>query len=117
MPARKKLIVYLTNNDGFDATCPVLAEVRENGFIMVMGHQLHVVADPVHRPFINKDACYYIHKTNYEAKCYDCYTLGHWWWLSYGYCLKRRYVLRCAKYGEHGEPQFTPEELIKAGLP
>jgi len=117
MPTRKKLIVYLINNDGFDSTCAVLAEQRENGFILVMGHQLYVVADPESRQFINKEACYYIHSTYYQVKCYDCFTLGRWWWERYSYCLKPGYILRAVKYGTYSEPMFEVAELLKAGVP
>ena len=117
MPTRKKLIVYLTNNDGFDDSCAVLAEQRENGFIMVMGHQLHVIADPESRQFINKDACYYVYRTDYKVKCYDCFTFNHRA-QQIEPTADLRYILRCHGYHpETGSPGFNPEELIKAGLP
>ncbi|QDP51635.1 MAG: hypothetical protein Tp1100MES1331091_3 [Prokaryotic dsDNA virus sp.] len=117
MPTRKKLIVYLTNNDGFDDSCAVLAEQMDNGYVRITGHQLHVIADPESRQFINKDSYYYIYSTYYRVKCYDCFTFNQ---LAQQIepTADPRYILRCHGYHpKTGHPGFTPEEAIKAGLP
>lgn len=111
---RKKVIVYITMA-GFDSSCPVLAEERENGFIAVPGHQLRVVAED--KSFINKDSLYYCYKTDYKRKCYDCFTPAALL-LQHEPSVKKGYVMRCAGYNpETGNPGFTPAEARAAGIP
>lgn len=118
MPARKKLIVFITMS-GYDNSFAVLAEQRENGFIAIEGSQL-LLADRDEgeaNKWVNKDALYHLHRGDYKVKCNDCYTFNKWAF-SCEPTVDTSYVMKCQKYNDKtGSPGFKIKEAIAAGLP